>query len=235
VLAPLDKEAIVRPAEDAIAHGIPVVVFDSALDSKKITSFVATDNRKGGAMAGQEMIKDLGGKGRILVLRYALGSASTEERETGFLDTIKTAPGIKVVSSDQYAGATVDTAYQSAQNVLARYGKQIDGVFTPNESSTEGMRLGLKDIGLLHKVKFIGFDTSPALITALKAGEIQGLVAQNPFLMGYDGVMTMVDALNKKPVPAAVDTGVTMITPANLTDPKVEDLINPPLDKYLKQ
>jgi ribose transport system substrate-binding protein len=232
VLAPLDAEALVKPVEDAADKGIPVVIIDSALDSKKISSFVATDNHKGGVMAAQELIKELGGKGKVLMLRYAVGSASTEAREAGFMDTIKTAPGITVVSSDQYAGATVDTAYRSAQNVLGRYGKEIDGVFTPNESSTLGMRLGLKDIGKLGKVKFVGFDTSPELIDALKAGEVQALVAQNPFLMGYDGVTTMVDVIQKKSVPATVDTGVTLVTKDNLTDPKIADLINPPLDKY---
>ncbi|MCW3061410.1 MAG: Periplasmic binding protein domain protein, partial [Capsulimonas sp.] len=186
-----------------------------------------------GALAGQQMIKLLGGKGRLLVLRYGIGSASTEAREKGFLDTIKTAPGIVVVSSDQYAGPTVDTAYKSAQNVLGRHSKEIDAVFTPNESSTLGMRLALKDIGLLGKLKFVGFDSSKPLIDALKANEIQALVVQNPFQMGYLGVNTALDAVQKKTVPASVDTGVTLVTPENVNDPKVNELINPPIDKYL--
>jgi ribose transport system substrate-binding protein len=234
VLAPLDSEALVRPAEDAVAKGIPVVVMDSALDSKKSASFVATDNHKGGVMAAQEMIKLLGGKGNVIVLRYAIGSASTEAREAGFLDTIKTAPGIHIISSDQYAGATVDTAYRSAQNVLARFGKQVDGVFTPNESSTLGMRLGLKDLGALGKVKLVGFDTSPELINALKANEIQGLVAQNPFLMGYDSVKTAADAIAKKQVPPTIDTGAVLITADNINTPDIQSLINPPIDKYVQ-
>ncbi|BDI31842.1 sugar ABC transporter substrate-binding protein [Capsulimonas corticalis] len=233
VLAPLDSEALARPVEAAEDAGIPVVIIDSSLNSKKIASYVATDNEKGGALAGTQMIKLLGGKGRILVLRYGIGSASTEQREKGFLDTIKTAPGITVVSSDQYAGPTVDTAYKSAQNVLGRYGKQIDGVFTPNESSTLGMRLALKDINELGKLKFVGFDSSGPLIDALKANEIQALVVQNPFQMGYMGVNTALDAIAKKQVPATIDTGVTLVTPENVGDPKVNELINPPIDKYL--
>jgi len=234
VLAPLDSEALVRPAEDAVAKGIPVVVMDSALDSKKAASFVATDNHKGGVIAAQEMIKLLNGKGNVIMLRYAIGSASTEAREAGFLDEIKTAPGIHIISSDQYAGATVDTAYRSAQNVLARLGKQVDGIFTPNESSTLGMRLAMKDINALGNVKLVGFDTSPELITALKANEIQGLVAQNPFLMGYDSVKTAVDAIDKKTVPASIDTGAVLITADNINTPDVQTLINPPIDKYVE-
>ncbi|MEO7719154.1 MAG: substrate-binding domain-containing protein [Capsulimonas sp.] len=233
VLAPLDSEALVRPVEEAETAGIPVVIIDSSLNSKKIASFVSTDNEKGGAIAGQQMIKLLGGKGRLLMLRYGIGSASTEAREKGFLDTIKTAPGIVVVSSDQYAGPTVDTAYKSAQNVLGRHSKEIDAVFTPNESSTLGMRLALKDIGLLGKLKFVGFDSSKPLIDALNAHEIQALVVQNPFQMGYLGVNTALDAVQKKTVPASVDTGVTLVTPENVNDPKVNELINPPIDKYL--
>lgn len=234
VLAPLDSEALVRPVEDAVAKNIPVVICDSALDSKKIASFVATDNYKGGKLAAQKLIMLTGGKAKVIVLRYAQGSASTEAREQGFFDGVKAAPGIQIISGDQYAGPTVDSAQRSAENVLARYGKQADAIFTPNESSTNGMLNALKEAGLIGKVKFVGFDTSPDLMAALKAGQIDALVAQNPFYMGDESVETMVDVIQKKQVPASIDTGVSVVTKDNLTDPKIAALINPPLDKYLK-
>lgn len=153
VLAPLDAEALVAPAERAIAKGIPVVIIDSGLKSDKITSYVATDNYHGGVLAAERLAELLGGKGRIILMRYMVGSASTEEREQGFTDTIKKYPGITYVSDDQYAGATSETAQKTAQSLVARYKGQFDGVFCPNESSTSGMLRALREAGLLAKAK----------------------------------------------------------------------------------
>ena len=138
VLAPLDNQALVTPVQDAVSHKIPVVIIDSSLKSEAYSSFCATDNEKGGELAGDEMGKLLNGKGRVVVLAYAQGSASTEARETGFLTAIKKYPGITVLSSNQYGGPTSDTANKTSQNLLARYGTQTDGVFASNESNTRG-------------------------------------------------------------------------------------------------
>jgi len=234
VLAPLDSQALVTPVQDAVSHKIPVVIIDSSLNSTAYASFCATNNEKGGELAGDALAKLLGGKGRVLVLAYAQGSASTEARETGFLTAIKKYPGITVLSSNQYGGPTTDTAYKTSQNLLARYGSQTDGVFASNETNTRGMRLALKDAGLLKKVKYIGFDAAPDLVDALKAGEIQGLVVQNPFKMGYLGVTTLVDAIHGKTVPKNVDTGVALVTPENMAQPAMQEYLNPPIAQYLK-
>jgi ribose transport system substrate-binding protein len=153
ILAPLDARALVEPVEQAIAKNIPVVIFDSALESKKIAGYVATNNYNGGVIAAKRLGESLGGKGRIILLRYSVGSASTDEREKGFTDTIaKEFPGITYLSNDQYAGATADSAQQASQNLIARYRGQIDGVFCPNESSTLGMLRVLDSMGLTaHK------------------------------------------------------------------------------------
>ncbi len=149
ILAPLDAKALVEPVEQAIARGIPVVIFDSALESKKISAYVATNNYDGGVLAAKRMGELLGGKGRIILLRYNVGSASTDEREKGFTDTIaKEFPEITYLSNDQYAGATADSAQQASQNLIARYRGRIDGVFCPNESSTLGMLRVLDSMGL---------------------------------------------------------------------------------------
>lgn len=149
IMAPLDAKALVEPVEQAIARGIPVVIFDSALESKKISAYVATNNYDGGVLAAKRMGELLGGKGRIILLRYNVGSASTDEREKGFTDTMaKEFPDITYLSNDQYAGATADSAQQASQNLIARYRGRIDGVFCPNESSTLGMLRVLDSMGL---------------------------------------------------------------------------------------
>lgn len=235
VLAPLDNRALVRPVADAQRAGVPTVIIDSGLESEEIVSFVATDNRKGGTLAADRMGQLLNGKGKVLVLRYAEGSASTSEREEGFLTQIKQKfPEIELVSTDQYAGATRDTAKRASENLLNRFGDEVQGIFTPNESSTAGMLLALQDIGKAGKVSFVGFDASQTFIDALNANQLHGIVVQNPFNMGYLGVRTMVDSLLGKPVSRKIDTGVMLVTKDNMQSPEVHALLHPPLDQYLK-
>jgi ribose transport system substrate-binding protein len=235
VLAPLDEKALVRPVEEAKRLGVPTVIVDSALASDQVVSFVATDNVKGGEMAADELGRLMGGKGRVLLLRYQEGSASTTAREEGFLARLKAAwPGLTLLVADQYAGPTVDTAKRAAENLLNRHGHDLQGVFVVNETSTGGMLLALQDAGLAGKVKLVGFDGTPALVAAMRAGHLHGFALQNPFRMATLGVFTMVDHLLGKAVPKRVDTGVLVVTPANLDTPEVQELLNPPLDAYLE-
>jgi ribose transport system substrate-binding protein len=234
VLAPLDSQALVAPVANAVRARIPVVIFDSDLKSDKYVSFVATDNYKGGCLAGEHLAKLLDGKGNVILLRYAVGSASTEARESGFLDTIKKHPGIKVISSDQYGGATRETAYQAAQNLLNRHGREVNGIFAPNEPTAIAMTKALRDLGKAGgAVKMIGFDAGTQSVQDLKKGDCQGLVVQNPVRMGYEGVRAMVRHLQGQPVEKRVDTGVTLITAENMEQPAVKELLYPPLAKYL--
>jgi ribose transport system substrate-binding protein len=229
VLAPLDSRALKRPVEEAAQAGIPTVIFDSTLEAPHVAaSYVSTDNGKGGRLAGRRMGELLDGKGTVLMLRYQEGSAATEEREAGFLAELKAGfPGITVISSDQYAGATRDTAKRASENLLNRFATRVDGIFTPNESSTAGMLLALQDIGKAGAITFVGFDYSSSFLEPLRRGELKGFVVQNPVNMGYLSVKTMVAHLRKEPVPASVDTGVELVTLDNLQDPKIQSVINP--------
>jgi ribose transport system substrate-binding protein len=233
VLAPLDRKALARPVEQAVKAGLPVVVIDSGLDSEAPVSVVATDNVAGGRLGGERLAKLLGGTGKILLLRYQAGSASTEQREAGFLEAVKAYPNLTLVSSDQYAGATRETALNASQNLLNKYGSELAGIFTPNESSTAGMAKALKDLKLNGKLKHVGFDASPVLIEGLKAGDINGLVVQDPFQMGYLGVTTLVKHLRGQAIAKKTDTPVQLVTPENCNDPAIQQLLNPPLKEFL--
>jgi len=235
VLAPLDNRALARPVEEAKSAGVPTVIIDSGLESNSIVSFVATDNRKGGMLGADRLGELLGGKGKVILLRYAEGSASTEEREAGFLQEIKQKyPNIELISADQYAGATRDTAKRASENLLNRFGDEVQGIFCPNESTTAGMLSALQDAGKAGKVMFVGFDATQMFVDAMKAKQLHGIVVQNPFNMGYLGVRTMVESLQGKPVEKRIDTGVAMITPDNLEAQESQALLHPPLDQYLK-
>ena len=234
VLAPLDAKALVRPVEEAKRLGIPTVIFDSGLDSEDIVSFVATDNFKGGEMAADAMGRLLEGKGKVLLLRYQEGSASTTAREEGFLAQLDESwPDITIVSSDQHAGPTRDTGKRAAENLLNRFGTDLDGVFVVNETSTRGMLLALQDTQLAGKIRFLGFDGTPAYAEAVREGHMDGFVIQDPFRMAALAVETMVDHILGKPVPSRVDTGVLVVTQENLETPEAHALLHPPLDEYL--
>jgi len=230
VLAPLDNHALVGPVEEAVGAHIPVVIVDSALNSQAPSSFIATDNREGGRIAARRLGGLLGGTGKAIMLRCQSGSASTEEREAGFLEVMqKDFPGVELLSTNQHAGATRDTARRAAENLLNRFGGEVNGIFTSNESSSAAMLLALRDAGLAGgKVKFVGFDAGETLIAGLAAGDLQGLVVQDPFKMGYLGVKTVMAVLQGQPVPRVVKTDVVLVTPENRNDPVIAALLHPP-------
>jgi len=229
VLAPLDDRALMRPVQDAVREKIPVVIIDSGLQGSDYVSYVATDNYQGGVLAARRLGGLLKGKGRIFVIRYQEGSASTTQREAGFLDTITAEfPGLDVLVKDQYAGATTETAYQLAENLISRF-PDVEGVFAPNESSTFGTLRALQETRLAGKVVFVGFDSSPKLVQGLRDGDIQGLVIQNPAKMGYLGVKTMAAHLRGEAVEKVIDTGVVLATRENMDSPEIRALLVPDL------
>jgi len=238
VLAPLDDAALRGPVTTAKRQNIPVVIIDSGLKGKDYVSFVATDNYVGGKKGGDHLAKILNGKGKVVMLRYQEGSASTMNREQGFLDAIKEYPDIEVVSSSVYGGATTESALIASENLLAPFktpdgGLSIDGIFCPNESTAFAMLRALQDNKLAGKVKYVGFDSSEMLVRGLKDGHIHGLVLQDPINMGYMGVKIVVAYLRGEQVPEHVDTGSEVVTLENMNDPKMKNLLEPDYRKWL--
>jgi ribose transport system substrate-binding protein len=239
VLAPLDETALAAPVADAVRNKIPVVIIDSDLKSDQHVSFVATDNRRGGRLAGERVATVLNGTGKVVLVRYAEGSASTTQREEGFLEIMGAHPGIQVLSSNQYAGADVEGAYKRSESLLTRF-KNPDGslgvtaIFCPNESTTFAMLRVLQDNGWAGTVQFVGFDAADNLVKGLADGHIDSLVVQDPVKMGYLGVKTMVEHLRGATVEKRIDTGVRIVTKADMNDPEVKELLKPDLSQWLK-
>jgi ribose transport system substrate-binding protein len=235
-LAPLNDKALIASVNAASQSGSPVVIFDSALSGGKFVSFVATDNRAAGRLAGERMQKLLNGKGKVAVLRYQEGSASTHDREEGFLEAVKKTPGLEVVSDNQYGGATTESAFAASESLLLAQKAAnggLDGVFAPNESTTFGMLLALEKSKLAGKLRFIGFDASEKLQKGVSAGEIDALVLQNPFKMGDLAVRAVVDHLRGKPVEPRADTGAQILDKQNEQEPAIQALVKPDLAKWL--
>lgn len=246
VLAPQDSKQMVAPVERARAEGVRVVILDSNLDKAElrkkpdlIDKYVATDNYNGGKLAGEHLLKMLAKDGQrspnVVLFRYAVGSESTEQREQGFLDYLdeqrKKGKKIRLLSDDKYAGATVEEAQKvGGQLLLNLQDERIDGIFAVNESSTTGLLNALKEQRMLGKVHVMGFDSSRPLLQALREGNVDGLVIQDPYRMGYLGVWTLVQTLEGYDVGADgkdLSTGEFIMTKKNMDDPEIREKFDP--------
>jgi ribose transport system substrate-binding protein len=228
-LAPLDSQALIPYVKEAAQEKVPVVIFDSALsDESDIVSYVATDNYQGGVLAAKRMAESLDGKGNVILLRYNPGSESTEQREEGFLKTLKADfPDITILSDTEYAGTTPEQALDKSQQLLIKYRDQVNGIFAVCEPNCTGLLKALEQEGLSGKVKFIGFDPSPELIASMREKKMHGIVLQDPVKMGYQAVMTMMDHINGKEVEKRISTGEYVATPTNMEEPEMKKLLSP--------
>jgi ribose transport system substrate-binding protein len=232
-LAPAHGESLVPVVEQAYNAHIPVSIFDSGIASDKYVSYVSTDNYKGGAMAAARMAEILPKGGKIVIVATNPGGVSTMERENGFKETIaKNSPNLKVVAM-QYGLSDRAKSLAVAEDMLTA-NPDVVGIFCSNESGSIGAVQGAKSHNMAGKVKIIGFDSSPTLVEDVQAGNIDALVVQNPFHMGYMVVKSLVDKIHGQTPEKRVDTGATLVTASNLKDPAVQDLLNPPIQKYLK-
>jgi ribose transport system substrate-binding protein len=232
-LAPSNGEAMVPVIERAAAERIPVTIFDSGIKTDKYVSYVSTDNFKGGVMAAERIGELLPQGGRIAVLGTLPGSVSTTERENGFKETIeKKFPKIQIVAM-QYGMSDRAKSLAVAEDIMTA-NPNLAAMFCSNESGTIGAVQAAKSKGVAGKLKLVGFDSSPTLIEDVAGGNIDSLVVQNPFRMGFLAVETLVNKMRGKTPEKRIDTGATLVTGANLKESPIQELLNPPIDKYLK-
>jgi ribose transport system substrate-binding protein len=233
-LAPLNQKATRKPVEHIVATGIPVVIFDSAVDGNAQSSYIATDNKNGGVIGGKELVRLIGDKkgAKVMCARYIQGTGSTEARAAGFIETAKAA-GFTVAADPYPDTGTIESCKTTAANTLEKFVKDgkldLDGIFACNLYATIGVASALEDLqksGVKVDVKFVGFDTSKKLIDDVQAGRIQALVAQNPERMGYLAVETLYKVVKKEKVPPVIDTGTVLVTKEKLeNDPDVRKLV----------
>jgi ribose transport system substrate-binding protein len=225
-VAPADEKALVPVIESAIRRGIPVTIFDSSAQTEAYLSFVSTDNYQGGAIAARRMAEILSTSGNVAIVGVMPGGASTTQRENGFKDSVaREFPEIKIVAF-QYGMSDRAKSLAVTEDILTA-NPNLGGIFAPNESSSIGAAQAVKIRGLSGKVKIVGFDSSSSLISDLQAGVIDSLVVQNPFAMGFESVRTLCEKIEGKTPERRLDTGVTLVTKENLSDPKIQQLLNP--------
>ena len=234
VLAPDDRDALVPAIARAKGAGIPLTVIDSGANTEDYVSFVATDNYGGGVMAAHRMADILKEKGKVAMICGSPGGASSLAREQGFKETLeKQFPNLRLVAW-QYGLADYTRSLSVTEDILTGH-PDLDGIFASNEASAVGATRALKERGGGRNVKIVGFDSSPTLLADLKAGHIDSLVLQDPFQMAYQGLKTLVDYNAGSKPPKRVDMPPTLLTLENLSEPKMQQLVNLDVEKYLKK
>jgi ribose transport system substrate-binding protein len=230
-LAPIDRDAMVSVVNRAAGQGIPVVIWDSPVNTQNFVAQVATDNYAAGQLAASRVSQILNGKGEVAIVAVEVGAASTMAREAGFEEAIKkNSPGITIVDK-RYGNADFAQSLAVSENMLTAH-PNLAALFASNESSTVGAAQALKS--RKGSVKLVGFDSSPALIDGIKSGLIDSLVTQDPFKMGYEAVKAAVTKLNGGLPEKINNLPPALVTKDNLSDPGIQKRLNPDLDKYLK-
>lgn len=229
VIAPTERSALGAPITEA-AKSVPIIGIDSSAETEAFTSFLTTDNVQGGRIAADGLvaaIKAATGKeeGEVALITSVPNAGSLEERKKGFIEQLGKYPGIKLVA-DKYADGQAATGLNITTDLLTA-NPNLVGIFASNLIMAQGAGQALAENNAAAKVALIGFDSDDKLVSFLKDGTIDGLVVQDPYRMGYDGVKTALAASKGEAVEKFVDTGANLITTANMNEPRSQELLNP--------
>jgi ribose transport system substrate-binding protein len=225
VFSACDFNGSVKSVEKAIASGVPVISIDSEVNTDKVLIKISTDNIQAGSMAADAMIASTGGHARIGIVNFAEGTANGQQRQQGFIDRIKSQPGMQVLEV-RNALSTIDSSEQATKELIKKY-PEMDAIVTFNEWTTLGVGQAITDMGLGGKIKVVGFDNNIASIKEMEDGVVTALIVQNPYSMGYLGVEYALQSIKGNVTPQTIDTGTVIITKDNMFDPQNQKLLFP--------
>lgn len=225
VLAPSDPDALVPAVKAAWEAHIPVIIIDSSLsDAGKnyYQSFLSTDNRKAGELCAQALLAKTGTTGEIAIMSYVAGVGSEIGRVGGFTNYIKSHSKLTIVGP-YYSQSQMATALNQTTDVLTAH-PHLNGIFGANEPTAIGMARALKQSGRSDVVA-VGFDGNEDLQNFVKDGTLIAIAVQGSYQMGEKGVQTLLSVLDHKPVPKEIDTGVVLVTKANIDSPEAKNVL----------
>jgi ribose transport system substrate-binding protein len=225
LVAPNDVTASAGPLKNIQAAGTKIVLVDTIVTDPSIgVSRIATNNELGGEKAA-DALATLGlAKGaKVLVISTDPGVSSVDARVAGFGKKAATY-GFVLVSDTQYSHDTAATAASVVSAALAK-DPDLAGVFATNLFTAQGVATGVKQAGKTATTKVVGFDAGPDQIKQLQAGDVQALVAQEPYAIGQQGVEQAIAALTGQPVTASIQTESVVVTKDNMSDPAVSKFI----------
>ena len=209
LLNPTDSDAVANVVREATAAGIKVISLDRAVNGAQVSSHIASDNGAGGRIAGEFLLRKLGGKGNLVELEGIPGSSAARERGKGFESAIAGKPSVKLVT-EQPANFDRAQGLSVMENIL-QGNKDIQGVFAQNDEMALGAQRAIEEAGLKN-VAIVGFDATPDAVAAVKAGKLAATVQQKPELIGKLGVDTAKLLIDGKPVDRNIPVPLALIT-----------------------
>jgi ribose transport system substrate-binding protein len=216
--AALDSKAAIPLLKKAQSEKIPVIAFDSGVDSDIPLTTCRTDSIAAAATAADKMAEAIGGAGEVGVVVHDQTSRTGVDRRDGFVNRIKEKyPNIKIVSVQYGAGDHLKSAEIAKAMIQAN--PNLKGIFGANEGSAEGAAIGVKESG--KKVVLIGFDSGKEQKEDITSGLMLGAITQNPIGIGKCVVDSAVKALKGEPLPKVIDTGFFWYDKTNMSDPKI--------------
>ncbi len=222
--AALDSKAAIPYLQQAKAKKIPVIAFDSGVDSDIPLTTCATDNVAAAAYAADKMAQLIGGAGEIAVVVHDQTSRTGIDRRDGFVNRIKSKyPKITIVTV-QYGGGDQLKSTDLTKAIIQSH-PNLKGIFGANEGSAIGVLNGVKEMGKVGKIVVIGYDSGAQQIAAIRSGEMAGAITQNPVGIGYQVVVNAVKALKGEKLPKFVDTGFYWYDKTNINDPKIQAVL----------
>jgi ribose transport system substrate-binding protein len=221
-----DDRALVAPLDRAIRAGIPVTVFDSAVNIDNYVSFIATDNYAAGCTAARTLAGFVGGKGAVAMVMQKPGGTSTVLRERGFDATIANEfPHMQIVAR-QFGMADPARSRAAAEDILTAH-PDLAGLFASSEAASLGSIQAIRNRGLSGKIKLITFDFSKTHVEALQDGTVNAMLVQNPFRLGYEAVKSLNDKLDGRTPPKRAELPARVILKSDLDKPDVRALLFP--------
>lgn len=222
-LAALDTQALLPLLEQTQASGIPVVAFDSGVDSDIPVTTATTDNIAAAALAADKMAELIGGSGEVAVVVHDQVSRTGIDRRDGFVNRIAEAyPDITVVDVQYGEGDHLKSA-DITKAIIAAH-PDLKGIFGANEGSAVGVVLGVTELGTEGLV-IIGYDAGAAQKDAIRSGVMAGAISQNPVGIGYKCVEAALGALAGEELPEVIDTGFVWYDATNIDDPELAPLL----------
>ncbi len=227
IYAATDATAMNETSTNATKAGIKVVSIDSGTTPQPSNvPLIATDNISGAELAANHLAKAIGpAGGKVAIIAFHAGSQTNDQRVQGFEAGLKRYPKLHLVGI-QYSQNDYNTALTVTSNILTA-NPDLKGLFAANEASDVGAVEAVRIAHRVGKVKIVGWDTSPDEVDGVRQGIVAGLISQDPFRMGYDGVRTAVAMLRGQPHVANENTGALMVTKANLDNPTVRQFVTP--------
>jgi ribose transport system substrate-binding protein len=230
VYAATDAKVLAQLTQDTLSRNIPVINIDSGTDPQPDNVPVfATDNVAAARKAADLLADALGpGDHTIAFIPFQPGTATNDQRTTGFKEGLAKHPNLKLVA-EQSSNSDPNTALAVTENIVTA-NPDLDGIFVANEAGVVGAINALTQAGKAGKIKIIGWDASPDEVKGVTSGAITALVVQNPFRMGFDSVNAMVKTVRTGQIAPSEDTGVTFVTHQNINDPQVQEILKPRCD-----